>query len=93
MLRNNREEQILENEEKVLEETYNKLIKKYQDNPNTLLNDYDDMIINSVIGVIAYFKATTALRHDLIPSIDILIRIRKFIFNQYGDNSCSNNKK
>lgn len=93
MLRNNKGNQIFENEEQKLEETYNMLIKKYQDNPDTLLKDYDDMIIASIIGVITYFKTTTALRHDLIPNIDTLIRSRKFIVNNCCDSSSSNYKK
>lgn len=69
------------------------LNKKYQENPDTFLKDYDEMIKQSIVGIIANFNTTTLLRADLIDSTDILIRIREFVVDCNGNNSNCNNKK
>lgn len=63
------------------------LTKKYQDNPDTILSDYDETIKNILIGIIANSRANNVFRDDLIRSFDILIRNRERICNQYGNQS------
>lgn len=83
---------ILNYEDAIGNEILN-LKEKYQENPNTFLKDYDEMIKQSIVGIIANFNVTTILRTDLIDSTDILIRIREFVVNCNGNNSSCNNKK
>ncbi len=83
---------VLDYEDVIGNEILN-LNKKYQENPDTFLKDYDEMIKQSIIGIIANFNATTILRTDLIESTDILIRIREFVVNCNGNNSSCNNEK
>lgn len=79
---------ILNNEEEI-EKEIKRLQKKYQDAPDNLLKEYDDVIKNALIGVIANFNAAELLRDDIISQIDVLIRNREFIINCYGnDSSC-----
>lgn len=69
------------------------LNKKYQENPDTFLKDYDEMIKQSIIGIIGNFNTTTILRTDLITDIALLIKIRKFVVDYNGNNSSCNDKK
>lgn len=75
------------------QEEINKLTKKYQEEPDTLIKDYDNMINGSIIGIIANYTACGILRNDLISSVNLLIRIRKFIISNYSDYSSGNYNK
>lgn len=77
---------VLNNEESI-EKEINRLQKKYQDKPNTLIEDYDNVIKQSLIGIIANFNTSDILRNDIISQIEVLIRSREFIINQYSNNS------
>ena len=83
---------VLNHEDPIDNEILN-LNKKYQEDPDTFLKDYDEMIKQSIVGIIANFNTTTLLRADLIDSTDILIRIREFVVDCNGNNSSCNNKK
>lgn len=65
------------------------LSKKYQDNPELIVNDYDEAIKNGLIGIIANVRANGVFRTDIIEDVVTLIRIRKFVVNKYS-NCCSN---
>lgn len=67
------------------------LRKKYQEKPDTLLNDYDEIIKGGLIGIIANFRANDMFRSDIITNINDLIKIRKFIVDKYSDNSSNKN--
>lgn len=66
-----------------------KLTKKYQENPELIVNDYDEAIKNGLIGIIANVRANGVFRTDIIEDVVTLIRIRKFVVNKYS-NCCSN---
>ena len=78
------------NQSERMEKEYNRLLKKYQDEPDTLIKDYDTVIINSIIAIISNFNETDVLRDDIIANIDCLIRIREFIIDKYSNNSSNN---
>lgn len=70
-----------------------RLTKKYQERPDTLITDYDNSIKNILIGIIANINVNSVVREDIITSIDILIRNREFIIKYYSNDSSSNNQK
>lgn len=74
-----------------IEKEYIELLKKYETNPKELLKDYDDIIKDSIIAIIANYNATTVLRGDMTSQVDILIRNREFVRNQYCNNSSNKN--
>ncbi|MCI8575821.1 MAG: hypothetical protein HFI09_05060 [Bacilli bacterium] len=67
------------------------LQEEYKKNPNRLIEDYDEVLKQSIIGVIANFRANGVLRDDIIGNIDILIRNREFVSDQYCNKSGSDN--
>ncbi len=72
--------------------TMEELTKKYQDKPDTLIEDFDYMIKHLIISIIAnYFANNFLLRSDIINDVDTLIRIRKAIVNNYRNNGSSQN--
>lgn len=68
-----------------------RLTKKYQDDIDILVKDYDEVIKASLIGIIANCRTNGTIRSDIIGSVDILIRIREFVVNQYSNCSGENN--
>ena len=85
------EEMFIESQK--IEKEIEDLRKKYQDEPDILARDYDDVITKSLIGFIANFNITSALRDDIITQIDVLIRNREFVISHYSNNSSSDNNK
>lgn len=85
-----RREEIMSKMSDANQMEFDNLIKKYQEQPDTLIKEYDDMIISSLFGIIANFRANDVLREDFITNVDILIRNREFISNQYCNNRRSN---
>lgn len=90
-MKNDKPTRNILNSEYVIDEKILSLNKKYQESPDTFLKDYDEMIKQSIIGIIANFNTTTVLRSDLISNTSILIGIREFVVNHDSDNSCCNN--
>ncbi len=76
-----------------IEEEINELKKKYQEQPDTFVKDYDEMICKLLFGVLANFNANGIIRDDLVSNIRNLISFRKIIIDFYGDYSSSNNQK
>lgn len=72
------------------EQEIKSLTKKYQENPELIVNDYDEMLKTGLIGIIANIRANGFFRTDIIENVVALIRLRKFVVNQYS-NSSSNN--
>lgn len=83
---------VLNYEDEIGNEILN-LNKKYQENPDTFLKDYDEMIKQSIIGIIGNFNTTAILRTDMITATDFLIKIRKFVVDYNGNNSSCNDKR
>lgn len=70
-----------------------RLTKKYQEEPDTFIKDYDKMIYENLIGILANWNANHFIRNDIISWINDLIRFRKEIIN-FNSNYCgSNNQK
>lgn len=85
-----------ENLKKIGDDTaieFERLTKKYQENPDTLCEDYDEVIKRSIIAIIANFNTIGALRDDVIRNTDILIRNREFICDKYSNNGSCNYQK
>lgn len=76
-----------------IEEEIGWLTIKYQENPDSLLKDYDETIKKSLIAIIANYNAIGVLRDDIISIIDVLIRNRQFIVDNYSNKGGSNNQK
>lgn len=69
----------------------NNLTKKYQDEPDTLIKDYDNVIMQSIIGIIANFTANEVLRSDIISNVSNLIIIRQFVIDNHSNGSSNDN--
>lgn len=94
MFRTNKNEPIPETKaEKTLDDLFNEQLKKYQDNPDTFVKDFDYMIFRSIVAVIHNNLADDILRDDLINNISTLISIRPFVINNYRNNGSSQNQK
>ena len=63
------------------QEEIDRLTKKYQDEPDTFIKDYDKMIYESLIGILANWNANSFIRNDIISWINDLISFRKEIIN------------
>lgn len=93
MLRNNNLMVQMDKDEMKIEEEIIRLTKKYQDEPDILIKDYDELIKKSIIGIIANFNTFDVLREDIINRVDTLVRIREFIVNYDSNNGSRNNEK
>ena len=69
-----------------------RLTKKYQENPDTFIKDYDTMIYESLIGILANWNANGVIRNDMISWINDLIRFRKEIIN-FNCNYCGSDNQ
>lgn len=70
-----------------------RLIKKYQGNPDTFIKDYDTMIYENLIGILANWNANKFIRNDIISWVNDLIKFREEIIN-FNCNYCgSDNQK
>lgn len=70
-----------------LTENYETLLKKYQDNPDTLKKEYDELIYESIVSIIHCNLSFDILRDDIINNVIALIKIRPFIINYNSNNS------
>lgn len=93
MHKTNKMKPVVEIEKEEMEVSFEKLLKKYQDNPDTFVKDFDYMIFRSTVGIINNNLSYDILRDDLINNISTLISIRPFIINNYSNNSSSQNQK
>ena len=69
----------------------NRLINKYQENPKKLIEDYDKMLNELIIAIIANWNLYTNLRDDIVTYLDRLFIIREKIANNYCNESSNNN--
>lgn len=77
--------------ESEIKNEFNKLLEKYQDNPNEFINDYNKILRNLVIWFIANFNATGIIRNEIIDCVNVLISIREPICkNNCYKCSCDN---
>ena len=74
------------------QEEINKLTKKYQEEPDSFIKDYDKMIYENLIGILANWNANRFIRNDIISWINDLIRFRKEIIN-FNSNYCSSDNQ
>ena len=72
---------------------FDTLIKKYQDNPDTFTKDYEKMIYECLIGILANWNANRTIRKDIISWVNDLISFREEIINFNSNYSSSNNQK
>lgn len=64
-----------------------KLLEGYKKEPDILIRYFDDMVTESILGIIANFRVNHILREDMIANVEALLRIRETISYQYSDNS------
>ena len=74
------------------QEEINRLTKKYQDEPDTFIKDYDKMIYENLIGILANWNANRFIRNDIISWTNDLIRFREEIIN-FNSNYCSSDNQ
>ena len=75
------------------QEEINRLTKKYQENPDTLIKDYDDMLRDYLIGIIANWNTNKFVFSGIIAEVTSLISFRKIIVDYYSNYRSSNNNK
>ena len=63
--------------ENEIENEFNRLSEKYQNNPNEFMKDFDKTINQLIVWFIANFNTTGLIRNEILECVSIMITIRE----------------